>query len=85
MQIQTAALGIGNAGIRPDSARVGGGRTAPSNRTPSSLSAEFAQNLPIPPRGAALAEVRLAIAANFSEDAKPARALPRGSLVDLLA
>jgi hypothetical protein len=29
-------------------------------------------------------EAALAIEANFAEDAKPARALPRGSLVNLL-
>jgi hypothetical protein len=83
MQIQTAAVGIGNTGVRPDPARVGA-RSAPSGRSPATVSAEFAQNLPIPPRGSALVEVRLAIAANFSDDAKPARTLPRGSLVDLL-
>ena len=82
MNIQVAATAIGNNGIRPDSARVGGGRSAA--RTAATVSAEFAQNLPIPARGAALAEVRLAIAANFAEEAKPARNLPRGSLVDLV-
>jgi hypothetical protein len=82
MQIQSADVSIGNTGVRPDPARVGA-RSAPSGRSSASVSADFSQNLPIPPRGAALAEVRLAIAANFSDDAKPARTLPRGSLVDL--
>ena len=84
MNIQTATIGIGNSGIRPDSARVGNGRTGTPPRTAAAVSAEFVQNLPIPARGAALAEVRLAIAANFSDETKPARTLPRGSLVDLV-
>jgi hypothetical protein len=84
MNIQVAATAIGNNSIRPDSARVGGGRSNGPNRTAAAVSAEFAQNLPIPARGSALAEVRLAIAANFSDEAKPARNLPRGTLVDLV-
>jgi hypothetical protein len=84
MSIQTATIAIGNNGIRPDPARVGGGRSGGQTRTAAAASAEFAQNLPIPARGSALAEVRLAIAANFSDETKPARTLPRGSLVDLV-
>ena len=84
MNIQTATTAIGNNGVRPDSARVGGGRSGNQNRTAATASAEFVQNLPIPARGSALAEVRIAIAANFSEETKPARTLPRGSLVDVV-
>lgn len=84
MNIQTATTAIGNGGIRPDSARVGNGRSGGQTRTAATVSAEFVQNLPIPARGSALAEVRLAIAANFSDETKPARTLPRGSLVDLV-
>ena len=83
MNIHTATTAIGNSSIRPDPARVGSGRSGAPNRTAAAASAEFAQNLPIPARGSALAEVRLAIAANFSDETKPTRNLPRGSLVDL--
>jgi hypothetical protein len=82
MQIQTSTSAIGNGGIRPDTARVGGGRQGPS-RNAAAASSEFAQNLPVPARGSALAEVLTAVASNFSEEARPSRNLPRGSLVDL--
>ena len=35
-------------------------------------------------RGAGVPEALIAVAANFAEEARPGRTLPRGSLVDLV-
>jgi hypothetical protein len=56
------------------------GRPAFSARGGQTADVGFA----VPARAAGVPEAREAIAANFAEAAMPTRALPRGSLVDLL-
>ncbi|MFM7344252.1 MAG: hypothetical protein ACKO1J_02650 [Tagaea sp.] len=78
MQIQPGSTSITGGLSRPDA-----GRAPP--RGPSRTSAGEAGAFAVPdgPR-ARFPEAAEAIASNFAEDAKPARALPRGSLVNLL-
>jgi hypothetical protein len=79
MQIQTGTSSIANGLPRPDTGRVTG-RPAFSARGGQNADVGFA----VPARAAGVPEAREAIAANFAEAAMPTRALPRGSLVDLL-
>ena len=81
MQIQTGIPTVTTGLARPDQGRTnprGGGGTR------AGAAFEATTGLPVPPRGSALPEARLAVSTNFAEEARPARALPRGSLVDLV-
>ncbi|MBI3503340.1 MAG: hypothetical protein HY059_00755 [Proteobacteria bacterium] len=44
----------------------------------------MATGLSVTARGAGIPEAQAALAANFAEEARPQRTLPRGSLVDLV-
>jgi hypothetical protein len=80
MQIQTGIATVTTGLARPEQGRAnprGGGARA-------GAPFEATTGLPVPQRGSVLPEVRLAVAANFAEEARPARTLPRGSLVDLV-
>jgi len=80
MQIQTGIPTVTTGLARPDQ-----GRTSPRGAgTRAGATFEATTGLPVPPRGSALPEARLAVSTNFAEEARPARALPRGSLVDLV-
>jgi hypothetical protein len=79
MQIQAGTSSIANGLPRPDGGRVSG-RPTLSGRGGQATDVGFA----VPARAVGVPEAREAIAANFAEEAMPARALPRGSLVDLL-
>ena len=81
MQIQASTSSIANGLVRPDNGRVGS-RTSFSGggRQAADVTAGFS----VPARAAGIPEVLNAIASNFADEAKPARALPRGSLVDLV-
>jgi hypothetical protein len=79
MQIQAGTTSIAGGGLpRPDSTRA-----APRGTSRSAAGEAGAFFVPDGPRARA-PEAAAAIAANFAEDAKPERALPRGSLVNLL-
>lgn len=81
MQIQAGAPSIANGLVRPDSGRVSGRPTFPIRGGQTS---DVGNGFAVPARATGLPEAREAIASNFAEEAKPARVLPRGSLVDLL-
>lgn len=78
MQIQAGTGSVAGGLARPDSSRV-------PPRGPSRAIAGEAGAFVVPgsPR-ARPPEAAVAIESNFAEDAKPVRALPRGSLVNLL-
>jgi hypothetical protein len=78
MQIQPGSASVTGGLARPDSPRL-----APRNLSRSAAGEAGAFVVPDGPRTRA-PEAAAAIASGFDEDAKPARALPRGSLVNLL-
>lgn len=78
MQIQPGTTSVTGGLARPESPRV-----APRNFSRSAAGEAGAFVVPEGPRARA-PEAAAAIASGFDEDAKPARALPRGSLVNLL-
>ncbi|MBL8806797.1 MAG: hypothetical protein JNN22_08125 [Rhodospirillales bacterium] len=81
MEIQAGTPSIASGLPRPDSARVSG-------RAPFQLRGGQSSFAPssggVPARASGIPEALQAIAANFAEDARPSRVLPRGSLVDLV-
>ena len=77
MQIQAGTPSIANGLARPDGARVPG-------RAPFALRGGQSSEGTLPARAIGNPEAQQAIAANFAEEARPARPLPRGSLVDLV-
>lgn len=81
MQIQAGTSSIANGLARPDAGRASG-RPAFSAR--GGQAADVGGGFAVPARAVGVPEAQEAIAANFAEAAMPARALPRGSLVDLL-
>lgn len=81
MQIQAGSSSIANGLARPESGRISG---RPSFSARGGQTADVGGGFAVPARAAGLPEAREAIASNFAEEAMPARALPRGSLVDLL-
>jgi hypothetical protein len=81
MQIQSGTPSIATGLPRPDSGRIGGRPSGPSR---GGGAAEAAGGFAVPARAAGVPEAQIAIAANFAEEARPARTLPRGSLVDLV-
>jgi hypothetical protein len=81
MQIQAGTPSIANGLIRPDNGRISG---RPIFTTRGGSSAETGSGLSVTARGAGIPEAQIAVAANFAEEARPGRTLPRGSLVDLV-
>jgi len=79
MQIQAGTSSIANGLPRPDSGRISG-RPTLSGCGSQATDVGFA----VPARAVGIPETGEAFDANFAEEAMPARALPRGSLVDLL-
>lgn len=78
MQIQAGTGSVAGGLSRSDTARI-------PPRGPSRTAAGEAGAFVVPDGARARPpEAAAAIEANFAEDAKPARALPRGSLVNLL-
>ncbi len=81
MEIQAGTSSVANGLVRPDSTRVSG-RPA---FAPRGGQTGAAASVGAPPaRSFGNPEAQQAIAANFADDARPTRNLPRGSLVDLL-
>ncbi len=81
MQIQAGAPSIANGLVRPENGRVSGRSSSPAR---GGSFAEVATGLSVTARGAGIPEAQAALAANFAEEARPQRTLPRGSLVDLV-
>lgn len=81
MDIQAGTLSVATGLARPDSTRVAG-RPAFPLRGGQSSAPPPADG--VPARSAGSPEVQQAVAANFAEEARPTRNLPRGSLVDLV-
>jgi len=81
MQIQAGTPSIANGLIRPDNGRISG---RPAFTPRGGSSSETGTGLSVTARGAGIPEALVAVAANFAEEARPERTLPRGSLVDLV-
>lgn len=80
MEIQAGTPSIAGGLARPDVARVPG-KPAFALRGGQQSSASPGS---VPARAAGIPEAQQAVAANFAEEARPSRVLPRGSLVDLV-